>query len=187
MKSHSGHIFILQRICHSMKCWKQSRSGSPKAKRSSEAVANYTALPGNLKKAFTKKQSSGRGSGKDKIGRAVVETRACLACKKVGHLVKDCRNKEAKDAWLAKREKRQSCNEDDDSPRGRKSDRHLRERSDSDKVIEAVQFNDLWWITKAQMCDILLRGGLTVEDLLPIEKAVAEAHYLLLDWQTAMT
>ena len=28
------------------------------------------------------------------------------------------------------------------------------------------------------MCDILLRGGLTVEDLLPIEKAVAEAHYL---------
>ena len=33
----------------------------PKAKRSSDAVANYTALPGNLKKAFAKKQSSGRG------------------------------------------------------------------------------------------------------------------------------
>ena len=29
------------------------------------------------------------------------------------------------------------------------------------------------------MFDILLRGGLTVEDLLPIKKAVAEAHYLL--------
>ena len=28
------------------------------------------------------------------------------------------------------------------------------------------------------MLDILLRGGLTVEDLLPIEKAVAEAHHL---------
>ena len=28
------------------------------------------------------------------------------------------------------------------------------------------------------MLDILLRGGLTVEDLLLIEKAVAEAHYL---------
>ena len=56
----------------------------PKAKRSSEAVANYSALPGNLKKAHAKKQNSGHGSGKDKIGRAVVETRACLACKKVG-------------------------------------------------------------------------------------------------------
>ena len=69
-----------------------------KSKRSSVAVANYSALPGNLKKAHAKKQSSGRGSGKDKIGRAVVETRACLACKKVGHLVKDCRNKEAKES-----------------------------------------------------------------------------------------
>ena len=29
------------------------------------------------------------------------------------------------------------------------------------------------------MCDILLRGGLTVEDLVSIGKAVAEAHYLL--------
>ena len=46
------------------------------------------------------------------------------------------------------------------------------------KVIEAIQFNDLWWITKAQMCDILLRGGLTVEDL-PIKKQIAEAYYLL--------
>ena len=70
-------------------------------------------MPGYLKKAHAKKQASGRGSGKDKIGRAVVETRACLACKKVGHLVKDCRNKDAKDAWLAKREKRQSRREDE--------------------------------------------------------------------------
>ena len=38
----------------------------PKAKRNSVAVANYSALPGNLKKAHTKKQNSGRGSGKDK-------------------------------------------------------------------------------------------------------------------------
>ena len=102
----------------------------PREPKKSNAVANYSALSDNLKKAHAKKQSSGRGSGKDKIGRAVVETRACLACKKVGHLVKDCRNKEAKDAWLAKREKRQSRHEDDDSSRGRKQDRHPRERSE---------------------------------------------------------
>ena len=89
-------------------------------------MANYSALPGNLKKAHAKKQNSGRGSGKDKIGRAVVETRACLACKKVGHLVKDCRNKEAKDDWLAKREKKQSRREDNDESRGRKHDRNQR-------------------------------------------------------------
>ena len=47
------------------------------------------------------------------------------------------------------------------------------------KVIEAIQFNDLWWITKAQMFDILLRGGLTIEDCAPIEKQIAEAYYLL--------
>ena len=87
-------------------------------------MANYSALPGNLKKAHAKKQSSGRGSGKDKIGRAVVETRACLACKKVGHLVKDCRNKEAKESWLAKREKKNDRREDSDDSRGRKHDRH---------------------------------------------------------------
>ena len=102
-----------------------------KTKRSSVAVANYSALPGNLKKAHAKKQNSGRGGGKDKIGRAVVETRACLACKKVGHLVKDCRNKEAKDSWLAEREKKNDRREDSDDSRGRKSDRHPRERSDS--------------------------------------------------------
>ena len=45
----------------------------PKAQRSSAAVANYSTLPGNLKKAHAKKQSSGRGSGKDKIGHVVVK------------------------------------------------------------------------------------------------------------------
>ena len=59
----------------------------PKAKRSSDAVANYTALPGNLKKANAKKQASGRGSGKDKIGRAVVETRACLQNEDVSRVI----------------------------------------------------------------------------------------------------
>ena len=50
----------------------------------------------------------------------------------MGHLVKDCRNKETKDAWLAKREKRQSHRgDDDDSSRGRKHERQPRERSDS--------------------------------------------------------
>ena len=122
---HFAKNMSLDEMLETIAKWK------PKAKRSSDAVANYTALPGNLKKAFAKKQSSGRGSGKDKVGRVVVETRACLACKKVGHLVKDCRNKEAKDAWLAKREKKQSRHEDDDSSRGRKQDRHPRERSDS--------------------------------------------------------
>ena len=39
----------------------------PKAKRSSEATANYVNLPGNLKKAHAKKQNSGRGSGTDKL------------------------------------------------------------------------------------------------------------------------
>ena len=58
----------------------------PREPKKSNAVANYSALSDNLKKAHAKKQSSGRGSGKDKINRAVVETRACLACKRVGHL-----------------------------------------------------------------------------------------------------
>ena len=94
-------------------------------------MANYSALPGYLKKAHAKKQRSSHTSGKDKIVRAVVETRACLACKKVGHLVKDCRNKEAKESWLAKREKKNDRREDGDDSRGRKHDRHPRERSDS--------------------------------------------------------
>ena len=93
---HLSKNMSLEELTEIIAKWK------PKAKRSSGAVANYSALPGNLKKAHAKKQNSDRGSGKDKIGRVVVETRACLACKRVGHLVKDCRNKEAKDAWLAK-------------------------------------------------------------------------------------
>ena len=32
------------------------------------------------------------------------------------------------------------------------------------KTIEARSFNDLWWITKTEMLDILLRGGFTVEE-----------------------
>ena len=72
-----------------------------KSKISSVSVANYSALPGNLKKAHAKKQSSGRSSGKDKITREVVETRACLACKRVGHFVKDCRDKSVKERRLA--------------------------------------------------------------------------------------
>ena len=46
---------------------------------------------------------------------------------RVRHLVIDCQNKEAKDAWLVKKETRQSR----DEPRGRKHDRQPRERSDS--------------------------------------------------------
>ena len=55
---------------------------------------------------------------------------------------------------------------------------HGRQFGFPDKVIEAVLFNELWWITKAQMLDSLICGGLTVEDLLPIKKSVAEAHLL---------
>ena len=43
----------------------------PRESKKSNAVANYSALLGNLKKSHAKKQSSGRGSGKDKICRAV--------------------------------------------------------------------------------------------------------------------
>ncbi len=34
-----------------------------------DAVANYTALPGNSKKVYGKKQRLGRGSGKDQVWR----------------------------------------------------------------------------------------------------------------------
>ena len=57
----------------------------------------------HCRKAHAKKQNSGRGSGKDKINRTVVETRACLPCKRVGHLVKDCRDKSAKEGWPKER------------------------------------------------------------------------------------
>jgi len=100
-----GHLqftdnITLDKMLEVISKWKSKTS-----KSDSNAVANYTALPGNLKKAYGKKQPSGRGSGKDQVARGV-ETRACLACAKVGHLVKDCKNKSAKDAWLAQRESR---------------------------------------------------------------------------------
>ena len=72
--------------------WKSKAS-----KSDSNAVANHSASPGNLKKAYGKKQRSGRGSGKDQVARGI-ETKACLECLKVGCLVKDCKNKAAKDA-----------------------------------------------------------------------------------------
>ena len=48
----------------------------PKEMKKSNAVANYSALPGNLKKAHAMKQHSGRGNGKDKINRAVQWTKS---------------------------------------------------------------------------------------------------------------
>ena len=94
------------------------------------AVANYSALPGYLKKAAAKKQRSGRASGQDNFADRE-ETRACLACKKVGHLVKDCRNRSAKESWLSKREKMNYGEQDHDKPRDRKHERQSRERSQS--------------------------------------------------------
>ena len=77
------------------------KSKSQKTQISTDsAVANYSALPGYLKKAAAKKQRSGRASGQDNFADRE-ETRACLACKKVGHLVKDCRDRSAKESWLS--------------------------------------------------------------------------------------
>ena len=99
-------------------------------------MAQFVGKKENFKKAYAKKVNSGRSSGNDKIRRKIVdthvETRSCLACNCVGHLVKDCRDKAAKDACLSKREKKQSRLDDDsDEPRGRKRERHTRERSNS--------------------------------------------------------
>ena len=64
--------------------WTNKESNStPK----SNAVANYSALPGNLKKAYGRKQKSGRSSGKDKVFRAVEKER-CFACNRPGHKVR---------------------------------------------------------------------------------------------------
>ena len=105
------------------------KSKLQKAQISDPAVANYSSQPGYLKKAHAKKQRSGRGSGQDDfIDRE--ETRACLACKEVGHLVKDCRDRFAKESWLSKREKKKREQDHDDS-RDRKHERQSRERSDS--------------------------------------------------------
>ena len=46
----------------------------------SNAVANYTNLSGNLKKAYGKKKRSGRSAGKDDVTRFIKETRRCLVC-----------------------------------------------------------------------------------------------------------
>lgn len=97
----------------------------------SSAVANYSALSNKLKKKHSR---SGRGSSKNAVTRAV-ETRRCLVCDKIGHLVKDCRDSR-KEAWIANRrrpknDKRRNKHEDSDSDRGRPRDRKRSERSDS--------------------------------------------------------
>jgi len=126
-----GHLTLaknisLEEMLETVSKWK---SKSQKAQISDSAVANYSAQPGYLKKAHAKKQRSGRGSGQDDFTDRE-ETRACLACKEVGHLVKDCRDKSAKASWLSKREKKRREQDDDDS-RDRKHKRQSRERSDS--------------------------------------------------------
>jgi len=100
----------------------------PKSHKSDSAVANYSAQPGNLKKDHGKRQRSGHGNGKDQAAKGV-ETRACLACKRVGHLVKNCRDKKKRDAWLAEREQKQDKKAEES--RGRKHSRDSYERSDS--------------------------------------------------------
>ena len=57
--------------------------------------------------AQARKQNSGRGSGKRKITRGVVNDKEkCFACNRPGHIVADCRDKKAKDAWIADRKKK---------------------------------------------------------------------------------
>ena len=126
-----GHLTLaknisLEEMMDTVSKWK---SKSQKAQISDSAVTNYSSQPGYLKKAHAKKQRSGRGSGQDDFTDRE-ETRACLACKEVGHLVKDCRNKSAKESWLSKREKKKREQDDDDS-RDRKHERQSRERSNS--------------------------------------------------------
>ena len=128
-----GHLTIaknisLEEMMDTVVKWK---SKTQKAQISTDsAVANYSAMPGYLKKAAAKKQRSGRASGQDNFADRE-ETRACLACKKVGHLVKDCRDRSAKESWLSKREKMNYSEQDHDKSRDRKHDRQSRERSRS--------------------------------------------------------
>ena len=80
-----GHLTFaknisLEEMLDTVSKWK---SKSQKAQISDSAVANYSSLPGYLKKADAKKQRSGRASGQDFTERE--ETRACLAFKQVGH------------------------------------------------------------------------------------------------------
>ena len=126
-----GHLTFaknisLEEMLDTVSKWK---SKSQKAQISDSAVANYSSLPGYLKKADAKKRRSGRGSGQDNSADRE-ETRACLACKQVGHLVKDCRDRSAKEHWLSKREKKKR-EQDHDNSRDRKHERQSRERSHS--------------------------------------------------------
>jgi len=126
-----GHLTFaknisLEEMMDTVSKWK---SKSQKAQTSDFAVANYSSLPGHLKKAQAKKQRSGRASSPDNFTDKE-ETRACLACKRVGHLVKDCRDRSAKESWLSKREKKKR-EQDHDNSRDRKHERQSRERSSS--------------------------------------------------------
>jgi hypothetical protein len=127
-----GHLTFaknisLEEMMDTVSKWK---SKSQKAQISDSAVANYSSQPDYLKKSHAKKQRSGRASGLDDFTDRE-ETRACLACKEVGHLVKDCRDRFAKESWLSKREKKKR-EQDHDNSRDRKHDeRQSRERSSS--------------------------------------------------------
>ena len=122
-----GHLTFaknisLEEMIDTVSKWK---SKSQKAQISDSAVANYS----SLKEAHAKKQRSGRASSSDNFTDRE-ETRACLACKQVGHLVKDCRDRSAKESWLSKREKKKR-EQDHDNSRDRKHERQSRERSSS--------------------------------------------------------
>ena len=128
-KFSGGHLTFAKNI--SLEEMMDTVSKSQKAQISTDsAVANYSALPGYLKKPHAKKQKSDRAGGLDDFTDRE-ETRACLACKEVGHLVKDCRDRYAKESWLSKREKKKR-EQDHDNSRDRKHDeKQSRERSSS--------------------------------------------------------
>ncbi len=101
----------------------------------SEETANYTALSGNLKKAHSRKQKSGRGSGKVKIHREVVNEKEikCFACKRPGHKMAGCHDKKSKAAWISEREAKNQSKRDydnEDNREGRKKHRDRNERCD---------------------------------------------------------
>ena len=79
-----GHLTFaknisLEEMMDTVAKWK---SKSKKEQISTDStVANYSALPGYLKKAAAKKQRSGRASGQDNFADRE-ETRACLECKR---------------------------------------------------------------------------------------------------------
>ena len=112
----------LEEMMETVSKWK---SKSQKEEIIDSAVANYSSH--SLKKAHTKKHRSRQGPDNFTDRE---ETRACLACKEVGHLVKDCRDRSAKESWLFKREKKKR-EQDHDNSRDRKHERQSRERSSS--------------------------------------------------------